>query len=328
MAAMKYRDVRVDGDTSTARQRKNTMLSPDSGERLARARVSLEGLSVGDAFGEQFFSQPSAIFERRILATPWRYTDDTHMALSIMKILRDSGGIDLDTLADSFVQQYQRESWRGYGPGMHRLLPQIRKGMPWHTAARDLFGGQGSFGNGAAMRVAPVGAFFADDLEAAVEQARHSAEVTHAHPEGIAGAIAVAVAAAWAFRLRDTSPTPTRQEFIDLILPLIPSGQVRDQVQRAGDLSSDVSVHEAAKKLGSGFRVTAQDTVPFVLWCAGQSLGNYEQALWLTASGLGDIDTTCAMVGGIVASYTGVEGIPAAWLAAREPLPQWPFEEA
>src|SRR5262245_9936741 len=175
--------IRDGGDEPTAAPRKITMLSSDSSERLARARISLEGLSVGDAFGEQFFSHPSAIFERALPAKPWNYTDDTHMALSIVAILRDNGTIDQARLADSFAQQYQRESWRGYGPGMHRLLPQIRKGMPWHTAARDLFGGQGSFGNGAAMRVVPVGAFFADNLEAVVEHAQRSAEVTHAHPE-------------------------------------------------------------------------------------------------------------------------------------------------
>jgi ADP-ribosylglycohydrolase len=305
------------------------MLSSHRDERLARARASLEGLSVGDAFGQLFFSQPSAIFERALPARPWNYTDDTQMALSIVETLCNSGEIDQLQLADSFAEQYRRESWRGYGPGMHRLLPQIRQGTPWHTAARDLFGGQGSFGNGAAMRVAPLGAFFADDLEAVVEHAQRSAEVTHAHPEGIAGAIAVAVGAAWAWQLHDTpSPAPTRQEFVDLVLPLIPDGQVKTQVRRARDLSIGVSVHEAAKTLGSGFRVTAQDTVPFVLWCAGQRLSSYEEALWLTASGLGDIDTTCAIVGGIVAAYTGVKGIPAAWLAAREPLPSWPFETA
>ena len=46
-------------------------------------------------------------------------------------------------------------------------------------------------------------------------------------------------------------------------------------------------------------------------------------APWLTVSGLGDRDTTCAIVGGIVACYVGEEGIPAAWLQAREPLPDW-----
>jgi ADP-ribosylglycohydrolase len=77
--------------------------------------------------------------------------------------------------------------------------------------------------------------------------------------------------------------------------------------------------------LGNGTGLSAQDTVPFVLWCAGEHLDDYEQALWLTASGAGDVDTTCAMVGGIVILYTGVQNIPAAWRQAREPLPDWPL---
>ena len=68
------------------------------------------------------------------------------------------------------------------------------------------------------MRVAPLGAYFADALKTVVEQAQRSAEVTHAHPDGMAGAIAVAVAAAWAWRLRDRSAQPQRSEFLDLIL--------------------------------------------------------------------------------------------------------------
>jgi ADP-ribosylglycohydrolase len=60
------------------------------------------------------------------------------------------------------------------------------------------------------------------------------------------------------------------------------------------------------------------------MWCAAQHLDNYEEALWLTVSGLGDRDTTCAIVGGIVSLHTGVEGIPAAWRRAREPLPRLP----
>ena len=74
--------------------------------------------------------------------------------------------------------------------------------------------------------------------------------------------------------------------------------------------------------LGNGSEVTAQDTVPFVLWSAAHHLDNYESALWHTASGLGDMDTTCAMVGGIVVMYTGIEGIPVEWLNNREPLPE------
>lgn len=73
--------------------------------------------------------------------------------------------------------------------------------------------------------------------------------------------------------------------------------------------------------LGNGSRVSAQDTVPFVLWCASGHLDNFERAVWLTVAGLGDRDTTCAMSGGIVALSAGYEAIPAAWLAAREALP-------
>ena len=75
--------------------------------------------------------------------------------------------------------------------------------------------------------------------------------------------------------------------------------------------------------LGNGAAVTVQDTVPFVLWCAAWRLDDYGQALWFTSSGGGDVDTTCAMVGGIVALHTGVEGIPEYWRNDREPLPTW-----
>jgi ADP-ribosylglycohydrolase len=63
--------------------------------------------------------------------------------------------------------------------------------------------------------------------------------------------------------------------------------------------------------------------VPFVLWCAGEYLSDFEKAMWNTVSGLGDRDTTCAMVGGIVACYTGPEAIPIEWIKRREPLPEW-----
>ncbi len=177
------------------------------------------------------------------------------------------------------------------------------------------------------MRVAPLGAFFADDLDTVIGQAACSAQVTHTHPEAIAGSIAVAVAAAWAWRLRHAETPPTRPEFLDLILPFVPTSEVRRKIQWARDIAATTSVALVAAMLGNGTGLSAQDTVPFVLWCSGEQLNNYEQALWLTVSSLGDRDTTCAMVGGIVALSTGVESIPPSWLQEREPLPDWPFEE-
>lgn len=277
---------------------------------------------MGDAFGERFFLHPdvaeSLIVARAIPASPWDYTDDTQMALSIVTILQEYGEINQDYLAQSFAKKYDRE--RGYGAAMHGLLTRIRDGEPWQQVANSLFGGQGSYGNGAAMRVAPIGAFFAEDLDLVVSQARSSAEVTHTHPEAIAGAIAVAVAAAWAARLQGS--IPSKQEFLNLVLPYVPESEVSSKIRLAYDLSESTPVQSAATLLGNGTHVSAQDTVPFALWCAAQHLDNYEEALWLTVSGLGDRDTTCAIAGGIVAISTGVEGIPTAWLQAREPLPK------
>lgn len=299
-------------------------MSIDDTDPLARALCSLEGLSVGDAFGEQFFIDPyiaeDAIAARLVPEAPWPYTDDTEMALSVVSVLADSDGIDPDELAQSFALHYDPR--RGYGPAMHRLLPQFAAGGVWQELAPALFGGSGSFGNGAAMRVAPVGAYFADDLDAVAEEAARSARVTHAHPEAVAGAIATAVAAALAWQCRGAS-SPEPREFLEMVLPHIPDSVVREKVRHARDLSPSASVLLAVSALGNGSEISAQDTVPFVLWCAARHLGNYEEALWLTVSGLGDRDTTCAMVGGIVACCTGLEGIPAAWRQGREPLPTW-----
>ena len=126
-------------------------------DALSRALLSLKGLSVGDAFGEQFFMDPDEaeirITERTLPVAPWPYTDDTEMALSVVATLRDFGGIHQDALARSFTAHY--DSRRGYGPNMHRLLARIREGEHWSIVAPSLFGGAGSQGNGAAMRAPP-----------------------------------------------------------------------------------------------------------------------------------------------------------------------------
>ena len=211
-------------------------MSASSQQRLLRTRTSLNGLSVGDAFGDRIFFESRA-FQADIFDTPlvhrplpagrWDYTDDTQMALSLVEVLLQHGGIDQDALARSFADHFER--WRGYGPAMYDLLPRLRAGQDWRSAAHALFGGLGSFGNGAAMRVAPLGAFFADDLSAVVEHATRSAEVTHTHPEATAGAIAVAVAAALAWQLGQQEQVVRGAAFLAQVVPYIPASIVREK---------------------------------------------------------------------------------------------------
>lgn len=297
---------------------------PDSpAVRLERARTSLEGLSVGDAFGG--YAHGERVTRRLLLEAPWHFTDDTMMALSIVWVLRTHKMIDQDALALDFAAHYDKT--RGYGPAMRKLLPALFLGADWRIESKKLFKGEGSLGNGGAMRIAPLGGYFADDLALLVEQARLSCEITHAHPEGIAGAIGVAVAAAMAYQARVNAVKPKRAAFIDQILPHLPDSAVRERTRKARDLAP-MAIRQVVEHIGNGGNITAIDTVPYCLFCAGEYLDNYEEALWFTASGGGDIDTNCAIVGGIVALYTGIEGIPAEWRSRREPLPEWPFTES
>jgi ADP-ribosylglycohydrolase len=294
------------------------MTTPSHEERLLRARTSLRGLSVGDAFGERFFMNPHTveylIENRAIPAPPWSFTDDTVMAISIVDVLDDKGLIDRDLLAGLFGARYRLDPARGYGGTAHGILRRIAEGEPWREVASSVFGGGGSMGNGGAMRAAPIGAYFSDDLVGAARAARESAEVTHAHSEGQAGAVAVAVAAAWV-----ASGGVDPGDLFEAVLTHTPDGETRAGIKKAAQLPSEYDVRTAVSALGNGTQVISQDTVPFALWCAARHLGAFEEAMWVTVSGLGDRDTTCAIVGGIVALHANAV-IPEEWIQAREPL--------
>lgn len=303
-------------------------MSDNHETRLKRAQQSLEGLSVADALGmhSEFWrgSMTDFIKTRNPPEKMWKFTDDTNMALSIYSILRQFEEIKQDELAQSFVEHFDRG--RGYGYGATKVFMAILlDNGDWRDLFSNMFGGSGSFGNGGAMRVAPLGAYFADDMDTLIENARLSSEVTHAHPEGIAGGIAVAVAAAVAISYHDKDK-PTIPDFIDQILPHIPDSEVKDNCTHAKAVPADMPIDDVVMELGNGRNISAMDTVPLTLWCAANWLDDYEEAFWQCASAGGDVDTTCAIVGGIIGSRS-TESIPEKWIQQREPLPDWAFEE-
>jgi ADP-ribosylglycohydrolase len=288
---------------------------------LDRARLSLDGLSVADAFGEQLLhggphARVRALTERVApVGRTWKWSDDTAMAISIVEQLAERGGIEPGALAEAFARRYVADPARGYGRGAHEVLAAIAAGEPYEDAARALFRGQGSRGNGGGMRAAPIGAYFAGELEEAARHAARSAAPTHAHPDGAAGAVAVAVAAAAVFA-GEREP----RAVLEAVCAHTPAGPTLDGLRRAIALLRAEPIQVAAE-LGNGSAVLAADTVPFAVWCAVTHLGDYAGALWACADAGGDIDTTCAMAGGIVIGAAGADGIPAEWRASRERLP-------
>ncbi len=292
-------------------------LFPES--RPALATDTLAGHSVGDALRARYLvpgNRPGSI-----PAPPWPWTDDTEQACCLVACL-DEGDVDRDGSdfdRDRFAEMLGRhhDPGRDYGPGAVVMLRAIREGLPWPIAAAAAFDGQGSAGNGAAMRAAPLGAWHADSLARAATQGARAAEVTHAHPEGIAGGVAVTVAAAGAAAGRLGGHRP---DLLGVAAGHTGAGRVRDGLAAARRITGAA---QAAEELGCGARAMARDTVPFALWVAARHLDDYPAAIAACVSAGGDVDTTCAIAGGVVAAYTGLPGIPAAWLAAREPLPTW-----
>ncbi|WP_079403823.1 ADP-ribosylglycohydrolase family protein [Streptomyces sp. 3211] len=296
-------------------------------ELPAAARDSLSGLAFGDAFGDRWFGilrreGPSALEARVVPPEPlWRWSDDTAQALVLVRELAEGGGaVDQDRLALRLAEAYAEDTHRGYGASMHDVLRRIGAGEPWREVVAGQFGGQGSWGNGAAMRVAPLGAWLSADLDAVAEQAARQSEVSHHHPEAVSGAVAVALAAALATRSRG-GPAPARPDFLRAVAERLPVGDVRSGVRIAARMPEHTSVRHAAEVLGSGYRMSGPDTVPYALWCAAGHLDDLHEGLWITVAGRGDIDTTCAIVGGVIAARTGVAALPPPWHAAREPLP-------
>jgi ADP-ribosylglycohydrolase len=253
-------------------------------------------------------------------AGPWFHTDDTEMAISIVAVLRSHGQIHQDALSKRFMRRFERDPDRGYGKMTRVQLRENLAGQPWQMTSPSAFGGRGSMGNGGAMRVAPLGAYFAEDLERVVKEAQASSVVTHVHPEGVAGTVAVAVAAAMASLLRNDPPAERVRKLFDVVLKSTRESEVRRKILLASQIPRDMGAEQAAKALGRGDLVTAPDTVPFCVWVAAHHLDNYVEALSTAISVGGDCDTNAAIVGGIVALSVGREGMPAEWLKRREPI--------
>lgn len=298
-------------------------VSSNAATRLARARESLEGLSVGDAVGESlsyeyYRCRESCDFSAFRPGT-LRFTDDTEMALAIFDTLKRLGGIDEEVLAWAYSNRYRKDPDRGYGKMARHILDEICNGAAWSDVSRNAFGG-GSFGNGAAMRVAPLGAYYSDDLLSVPALATKSAHVTHFHPEGIAGSIAVAVAAAVASSQKGKPSGEAARTIWDAVLDLTPESKVRAGLAMSHGFP-DVEAWEIAREVGNGSEISAQDTVPFCIWSACKGLDCYQEAILSTIEVGGDCDTNCAIVGGIISAYSGVDTIPKDWHTARERLP-------
>lgn len=277
---------------------------------VAHSGGALLGTFVGDALGMPFEgrghasipAEPEMIEARRGRGT---YTDDTQMTIALAESLIVRGRVDADHLARAFLDAY--DPGRGYGAGTRRVFELWRSGVPVAQAAAQVFLGQGSRGNGAAMRVAPVAVCFRDDHERLCAEAAASARITHAHSVGVDGAVVQAAAIGAALRGEDvlaaaraTAKTAELRRALDEVGALLEASRPPDEVHA---------------RLGSS--ADAGQAVPAALYSA-LAHDRFETAVRFAVRLGADTDTVAAMAGAVAGARDGYDTIPPRWLATLE----------
>ncbi|GEN75565.1 hypothetical protein CHA01nite_13050 [Chryseobacterium hagamense] len=113
------------------------------------------------------------------------------------------------------------------------------------------------------------------------------------------GTKAIALAAALAVREKLDMEIFDQQDFIRIIQNELSDSDMKSKLNKCLYLDGNPSKELLVKTLGNGTGMTAQDTVPLVIWMLSRYRYDLEECLWNTVSILGDRDTTCAMAGGV-----------------------------
>eukprot|EP00201_Polytomella_parva_P022235 CAMPEP_0175044698 /NCGR_PEP_ID=MMETSP0052_2-20121109/3969_1 /TAXON_ID=51329 ORGANISM="Polytomella parva, Strain SAG 63-3" /NCGR_SAMPLE_ID=MMETSP0052_2 /ASSEMBLY_ACC=CAM_ASM_000194 /LENGTH=442 /DNA_ID=CAMNT_0016308061 /DNA_START=183 /DNA_END=1511 /DNA_ORIENTATION=- len=281
-----------------------------------------------------------------------RFTDDSQMTLALThSLLRCNGHCDAFDAAKAYAQAMDPK--RGYGHTAVKVLTDIRNGASF-LEARCKYLPHGSYGNGGAMRIAPVALVNSLQPMATMRSAVQAAlAATHMHSVAIDGALAVAVAirciARWKLKLiseddtditdilltpaellrkvKAASETMEMKDKIDMILekismfPLHQSfGRVENQcwkdywASEMGQLELGLS-----SKIGAPFQIRATDAAACALLALTWHWSKPRDVITAAVHYGGDTDTVAAIAGAMVGALYGVENwIPLAWWEVLE----------
>jgi len=271
------------------------------------------GSALGDAIGELAFYYPEKQGLCTLLARlpEFRYTDDSAMSIGLAESIVRKGCLDQQDLGETFRYNFQREPWRGYASGPPTVFSMVEQlGITYAEAARTLFGGGGSLGNGGAMRIVPVGLFFHSSPDL-YEEASMSASVTHTHPVGKDGAAVQARAVSLAVKLDPKELFPLKA-FIDGLIDFARTPELQEKIETLQRLINDnAPPSSAAQQLGR--TVAVHESLPFALYSFLRHPRSFEDCLFCAVLHGGDRDTLGAMACAISGAYVGIGSIPQSW---------------
>lgn len=311
-------------------------------------RGSMAGALMGDCLGAPFEGESRASrsvlnsYFRRLadpaLKVPYKlYTDDTAMTRCVAQSLIDEKGYCATDMAKKFVKEYYNEPKRGYGSNVTDVFAALRatKFQDVYAPAGIQFGGRGSYGNGAAMRIAPVALFCYDapDKEV-VHIAKDSSLLTHANRLGYNGAVLQCLAVHQALHTpankldsvkfveslitkMKTVETPKDDDILDEgENPFIYVKKLEKllELMEQGDSVTPSQVEDTL-----GVYISAHMSVPTAIYSFIRALNpvtNIEsdnaflRTIHYAISLGGDTDTIASMAGSIAGAYYGFSEIP------------------
>jgi poly(ADP-ribose) glycohydrolase ARH3 len=246
-----------------------------------------------------------------------RFTDDTQMMLCVAEWLLDGPPHPAEALLARFAEAF--EPWRRYGPGtaaILRLYPEHK--AEWRQLSTVAFP-EGSYGNGSAMRVGPIGLAYYGDLQTAASVAMESSRPTHSHSLAYQGAILQSISVAAATAATEFDPDAFLMPLRAALMRF--SGLMQDTSAFSGSLDAiqlglerRASCQEMSCVLGTG--VAAHEAMPMALYCFLRHPDSYARVVHEAVFLGGDTDTIACMAGAISGAFLGATMIPGTWLEA------------
>lgn len=277
----------------------------------------LLGTAVGDALGVPFETKPDTYDQllawdgKTFLGSihhklePGQYSDDTQFSRCVAESLIENNGFNPDDLAKRYVELFVSKTIRGYGKTTLLAVSHLIGGKHWSES-----GVPGSYGNGTAMRAAPFGVYYRNDIKTLIQCCKIDSAITHASEEAEAGSIAIALAAAYAVN-NDTDRMLFR------IWEQLPDSAVKDAICGLHTMIKSPYITPLRALKMTGTKADVRMTVPAALYCY-MKFDNYSEAVVTSIRAGGDTDTTAAIVGALFGAQFGIRSMDTALTNAIE----------
>jgi poly(ADP-ribose) glycohydrolase ARH3 len=242
------------------------------------------------------------------------YTDDTEMTLALTHSIIQNNGVDAEHCAGSYARFYN--PWRGYGAGAHAVMNALKQGADYRKTGYMMFK-DGSFGNGGAMRIAPVGLVYHNKNDEPLKKAVFDAvQCTHTHPEGVDGALVQAKAVAILTNI-DHAADFNPMSFLEKLSQTAETEIIKKKILYLEEvLKKDIDDETAVGFLGNGIR--ASEAVSCAVLATVKYHLTPEAAVIKGVNFGGDTDTIGAMTGAHMGALHGKDWIPSRWLDNME----------